>query len=107
MSKNSTLIHNTVVLTAITLVAGAVLGGVHFITSGPIEAQKKATADAAMKSVFADASSFEAVEWDAKDPAFAQTLLDAGLDQTNVYSVSKALDGSGNVVGYVVDAGNN
>ena len=56
MSKNSTLIHNTVVLTAITLVAGAVLGGVHFITSGPIEAQKKATADAAMKSVFADAS---------------------------------------------------
>ncbi len=107
MSKNASLVHNCVVLTVITLAAGCILGGVHYITAGPIAAQKKATSDAAMKEVFADAASFEEIEWDSKDSDFADVLTEAGLDQTNVYSVSKALDASGNQLGYVVDAGNN
>ncbi|MEE1115208.1 MAG: FMN-binding protein [Eubacterium sp.] len=107
MSKKQTsLVHDTIIITVITLAAGILLGLVHGITAGPIAAQQAATKAASQKAVFADAESFEAVaDWDAD--SFAQNLLDAGLDQTTVNGVDIAKDGSGNTLGYVVDASNN
>lgn len=104
--KETGVVHDTVILTIITLVAGLALGGVHMVTAGPIAATQQAAQDAAQKEVFPDADSFSEVEsFDAA--AFTEKLPDLGLDQTTVYSVSQASDAKGNKLGYVVDAGNN
>ncbi len=106
MSKKETgVVHDTIILTIITLAAGAVLGGVHHITAEPIAAQEIAATEAAQKAVFAEAASFEDLGLD--ESAFTAVLEAAGIDQTSVYSVSEALDASGNMLGYVVDSGNN
>lgn len=99
------LIHDTLVLTVITIVAGAVLGGVHHITAAPIAAQEQATKEAAQKEVFADAESFKDLDVDADK--IASALADAGIDQTSVNSIAEADDASGSKVGYVIDATNN
>jgi electron transport complex protein RnfG len=104
--KDKGVVHDTIVLTIITLAAGLVLGGVHHLTAEPIRAQQQATQEAAQKQVFPDAKSFRKVKWNASDADFAKALEDAGIDQTTVNAVSEALDGSGEKIGYVVDATN-
>lgn len=102
--KNA-LVHDTLILTLITIVAGAALGGVHHITAAPIAAQEQATKEAAQKEVFADADSFKDLDVDADK--IASVLTEAGIDQTSVNSIAEADDASGSKVGYVVDATNN
>lgn len=102
--KDKGVVHDTIVLTIITLVAGLVLGGVHHITAGPIAAQEKATQEAAQREVFADAEQFERIEVD--DSTITKALEDAGLTRTTVNAVYKAEDGSGSTLGYVVDSTN-
>lgn len=46
------IIKDTLVLFAITLIAGLLLGGVYSITKTPIEAQTKAKTEKAYKAVF-------------------------------------------------------
>ena len=46
------IIKDTLVLFAITLIAGLLLGGVYKITKSPIEAQAKAKTEKAYKAVF-------------------------------------------------------
>ncbi|MFI3237320.1 MAG: RnfABCDGE type electron transport complex subunit G [Lachnospiraceae bacterium] len=64
------LIKNTLILTMITLVAGLFLGLVYEITKEPIAAAQEAAKQAAYKEVFADASSFVALD------GFEVTVID-------------------------------
>lgn len=98
---NKKIVHDALVLTAFTLVLGFILGAVNEITKGPIAATNKAAQEAAYKEVFADADSFEA---DAEfDGAKAAEII-AGSEYPNdeIMSVNKALDASGNIIGYVI-----
>uniref|UniRef100_I5AVS1 Ion-translocating oxidoreductase complex subunit G n=1 Tax=Eubacterium cellulosolvens (strain ATCC 43171 / JCM 9499 / 6) TaxID=633697 RepID=I5AVS1_EUBC6 len=104
--KDKGVVHDTIILTIITLAAGLVLGGVHHITAEPIQKQQEATQKAAQKQVFPEAKNFKAVEWDASNTDFAKALEEAGIDQTTVSAVSEAQDASGAKIGYVVTAAN-
>ena len=58
----SKIIKDTMSLTAITLVAGLALGGVHAITEEPIAQQQEKAKIEAYQEVFEDADSFETIE---------------------------------------------
>ncbi|MCI8342129.1 MAG: RnfABCDGE type electron transport complex subunit G [Firmicutes bacterium] len=77
------------ILLIITAVAAALLGVVQSVTAEPIRISEEAAQVAAMQAALPEASSFEEIESD-----FGGTIT----------SASKGLDGSGNVIGYVVTA---
>lgn len=82
------ILKNTLILTAITVIAGTALGLVYEITKEPIaQAKEKETQEACLQ-VFPDADAFEV----------ADVKLTEGIDQ--VYTVKKA----GADVGYVITA---
>lgn len=95
------IVKNTLILTAITLVSGLLLGFVYDITEQPIKnAQEKAKQEA-YKSVLSDAKEFEAyADFDAKEAASA--LSDAGLTSDSIDEVAAGKDGSGETIGYVI-----
>lgn len=103
--NKSGFMKDAIVLFIITLVSGICLGGVYEMTKGPIaEAQIKAN-EAAYKMVFAEAESFAQDEELSAAVTASEDVL-AGLDYGNVV-VDDALiatDGSGAVVGYVVNS---
>ena len=95
------LVKDALVLTCITVVAGLALGFVYELTKAPIA---KAQADAlqqAYQSVFADAASFGDLEGFDSDKATA-IVQDAGYTDDTIDNCVEALDGSGNVLGYVI-----
>ena len=104
--KETSLGHDIIVITVITLIAGLLLGLVHTITAGPIAAQEEKTRIETQKAVFPSAETFEAVEGIDADEALIQAVADAGLTKTAVNAVDVALDGSGNQLGYVVTSMN-
>lgn len=96
---NKQIVHDALILTAFTLVLGFVLALVYGITKPSIDAANLAAAQAAYQEVFADAASFETVEFD-KDAA--NTLVsDAGYSDT-IGDIQNALDANGNSLGYVI-----
>ena len=98
---NKKIVHDALILTAFTLVLGFLLGAVYEITTEPIAAAEKAALDEAYKVVFADAASFEEdTEFDA---AKAAEVLAANYSKDEITAVNKALDASGNVLGYVIN----
>lgn len=93
------MIKNTGILLVITLVAGLALGLVYQITKEPIAAQEAKAKQEACQEVFQDAVSFETMETGKiKEAEWAA----AGFGQENVDEVMSALDGSGNLLGYVI-----
>ena len=88
------IIKDTSVLFLITLVAGLLLGGIYEITKEPIERQKELKTIQAYQDVFEDAVSFEALE-------LAMPEEQNWSDTIN--STNKAMDGNGNLLGYVID----
>lgn len=95
------IVHDAVILTVITLVAGFLLGLVHDVTLDPIAKANYDKEQAAYKTVFADAASFEEyADFDAD--AATQTAIDAGYANDLVEGAQVALDGSGNALGYVI-----
>ena len=106
MKKETSLGHDIVIITIITLVAGLLLGLVHTVTAGPIAAQQEKTRIETQQAVFADASTFEAVAGIKADAALIQAVADAGLTKTQVDAVDIAYDASGNPLGYVVTSSN-
>lgn len=96
---NKRIIHDALILTAFTLVLGLVLGGVYFITKEPIDAANKAAAEAAYKEVFQEAASFNKKEYDVD--AANKVVADGGYSDT-VDDIEEAVDGSGNIIGYVI-----
>lgn len=94
-------VKDALILFAITLVAGLLLGVVYDITKEPIAAQKEKAKTEACRNVFADAEGFGAYE--EFDGAQAVTVMEeAGVTGAEIEEVMYAKDASGEVLGYVM-----
>ena len=94
---------DALILFVITLVSGCLLGGVYQVTKEPIEKATIAANNKAYKAVFNEAESFDPD--DALTAAVEGCNADlAGMDfgGVKVENVLKAVDGSGNQLGYVI-----
>ena len=95
------VIKDAMILFAITLVAGLLLGVVYDVTKAPIAAQKEKAKTEACQNVFADAASFEVYEGFTTEAA-ASVLAEAGITGADIDEVMTAKDESGTAVGYVL-----
>lgn len=95
------------ILFAITLVAGACLGGVYEITKAPIEAANQAAKEAAYRTVLADAVSFQADDFTAAMEKANADVAGLGFGNVTVDECATGLDASGAVLGYAVTASSN
>ena len=96
------IVKNTLILTAITVVSGFLLGVVYGITKEPIAEAQENTKQEAYRSVLSDASSFETMEdFDAADAA--SILEETGYSSDEITEVAEGIDDSGETVGYVVN----
>lgn len=95
------VIKDAMILFAITLVAGLLLGVVYDVTKAPIAAQKEKAKTEACQNVFADAASFEVYEGFTTEAA-AAVLTEAGMTGADIDEVMTAKDASGAVAGYVL-----
>lgn len=95
------MIKDALILFAITLIAGLMLGVVNDITKEPIAQQEQRAKNEACQNVFAAADSFEAQE--LADPAqIEQVLADAGISGADIDELMAAKDASGALLGYVI-----
>lgn len=97
---NKKIVHDALILFAFTVVLGLLLGVVYGITKEPIDKVNYEKTQAAYKQVFADADSFE--EYADFDADAAAALLAENGYEDEIEAVNKALDASGNVIGYVM-----
>jgi len=98
-NEKKSMIKDALILFAITLAAGLLLGFVYDVTKEPIAEQKAKAKAEACKNVFAAADSFEAMAGEDGPTAYfvAGEDLNADIDE-----VMRALDGSGQLLGYVI-----
>lgn len=95
------IIKNTLILTAITLVAGLLLGLVYEVTKNPIAIAQENAKQEAYQTVLQDASSFE--EYTDFDESEAESVLkEAGYESDDIKEVAIAKDKSGEDAGYVI-----
>lgn len=95
------IVKNTLILTAITVVAGCLLGLVYEITKAPIAQAQENAKQEAYKTVLADAANF--VLFDEFDEAeAADALAEAGYTADDITEVAVAEDASGEEMGYVI-----
>ena len=94
-------IKDALILFAITLVAGLLLGVVYDITKEPIAAQKEKAKTQACQNVFETASSLEAYE-NFDMGAASAVLAEAGITGADIDEIMYAKDASGSVLGYVI-----
>ncbi|XCP83492.1 RnfABCDGE type electron transport complex subunit G [Roseburia hominis] len=92
------IIKNTLILTAITVIAGLALGAVYEVTKAPIAKAQEAAKQEACQQVFPEADSFEAMEVDADAAAKAIEAMGTNATVDEVYAAK--VDGSD--AGYVV-----
>lgn len=108
MNKDrKSMLRDAVVLFAITLIAGLILGGVYQVTKEPIAAQKEKARQEACREVFAEAASFEAVDSQAGEGAEYRTPRDGdwterGYGGVDIGEVMRAADAGGGSLGYVI-----
>lgn len=93
---------DALILFAITLVAGACLGGVYEATKEPIAAANLAAKEAAYRTVLPDASSFESDDMTEVIASANGEISGLGYGNVMVEEAAIALDGSGTPMGYVV-----
>ena len=94
------IIKNTLILTAITVVSGLLLGVVYNVTKEPIAQAQENTKQEAYRAVLADASSFETLDFDAESTL---SLLTAnGYTSDTITVVADGKDNSGETNGYVI-----
>lgn len=94
------IIKNTLILTAITLVSGLLLGFVHELTAAPIAEQEALAKAKAYAEVFPSADSFNEVT-DVAGPA--GRMAEKGYTSQEINEIAEALDASGNVIGHVIN----
>ena len=94
------IVKNTLILTAITVVSGLLLGVVYDITKEPIAQAQENTKQEAYRTVLSDASEFETVEFDAD--AAASLLSENGYTSDVITEIAEGTDASGETVGYVI-----
>lgn len=99
---NKEMIKNALILCAITIVAGLLLGGVYEITKSAREEQQEKTKTNSYKEVMADADSFK--EMDVNYDKIKSLLEAYDITEKNaiVDVCIKALDKEGNIIGYVI-----
>ncbi len=103
MTKNSdvkSMLKDAGILFAITLIAGLVLGFVYELTKEPIRVQQELAIQKACKEVFAEAESFELLEY-VPAAAMQAEIADKGVEIGKVY---EAKDANGTCKGYVVES---
>lgn len=98
-NEKKSMIKDALILFAITLVAGLLLGFVYDVTKEPIAQQKAKAKAEACKNVFAAAETFEAVMGEDGPTAFFVADKDSNVD---IDEVMRALDSSGQLLGYVI-----
>lgn len=94
------IVKNTLILTAITLVSGLLLGVVYGITKEPIAQAQENTKQEAYRTVLSDASEFAAVDFDAD--AAASVLEESGYTSDTITEIAEGTDESGETIGYVI-----
>ena len=95
------IVKNALILTAITLVSGLLLGGVYEITKEPIQASKEKAKQEAYKSVMSDAEKFEEDKiFDAKEAD--KILKENKIKGCYLSEVAVGKDKSGKEIGYVI-----
>ena len=95
---NKKIVHDALILMAFSLVLGGILGAVYQITLPAITQAEYEKTQAAYQAVFADAESFENLEF---DKAEAEAMMTSGGFKDSIDNVQKAMVG-GEVAGYVV-----
>lgn len=96
------IIKNTLILFAITLVAGLLLGIVYEVTKAPRKKQEELAQQKAYAAVFKDADNFKEQKYDKKK--LEKFLSKNGIKTSiaRVEGVVSALDKDGNELGYVI-----
>lgn len=98
-NEKKSMIKDALILFAITLVAGLLLGFVYDVTKEPIAQQKAKAKAQACKNVFAAAETFEPVLSEDGPTAYFMTGKDSNVD---IDEVMQALDSTGQLMGYVI-----
>lgn len=98
MSKK--IVHDALILTAFTLILGFILGGVYAITKEPIALAEADAKNAAYRTVFTDADSFEPL--DGFDKKEATEAVGAAGFKDSVDDVQVAKNSGGEALGYVI-----
>lgn len=98
-NEQKSMIKDALILFAITLAAGLLLGFVYNVTKEPIAQQKAKAKAEACKNVFAAAETFEPVMSEDGPTAFFMAGEDSNVD---INEVMQALDASGQLIGYVI-----
>ncbi len=93
------MLKDAMILFAITLIAGLVLGFVYELTKDPIRLQEEKAIQEACRAVFEDAANFEKMEYTPSD-TLAEELKANGVEIGSAY---EAQDASGNHLGFVVE----
>lgn len=100
------IVKDALVLTLITLIAGCALGLVYEITKEPIAKASEAATQEAYKEVFETANSFTDLENFDADKAneviATKGYTDGTVTTCEVVNCVKAVDATGNLLGYVV-----
>lgn len=92
------IIKNTLILTAITVIAGAALGAVYEITKAPIALAQAEAKQEACQEVFPEADAFELMEVDADAAVKAAEDMGALATVDEVYAAKVGSD----IAGYVI-----
>ena len=95
---NKKIVHDALILMAFSLILGAILGAVYQITLPAITQSEYEKTQEAYRAVFADAESFENLEFDA---TAAAEMMTAGGFKDTIDNVQKAIAG-GETIGYVI-----
>lgn len=103
MKKQSGFVKDAIILFAITLISGLVLGFVYDVTKAPIAAAAKAAKNEAYAVVFPDAKDFAENESEtAKIAETAEEIAGKGFGHVSINEVVDAKDETGNGVGRVI-----
>lgn len=98
-NEKKSMIKDALILFAITLVAGLLLGFVYDVTKEPIAQQKAKAKAEACKNVFAAAETFEPMLNEDGSTAYFMAGKDSNVD---INEVMRALDSAGQLMGYVI-----
>lgn len=94
------MLKDALILIIITVVAGAALGFVFYITKEPIAIMEEQTRQEAYREVYPEASDFQAV--DLNTLSKASDWEEKGFANVNIDECLLAKDGAGEVTGYVI-----
>lgn len=96
------IIKNALILAAITLIAGLLLGAAHQVTLEPIQKQQEKEKQESCQNVFPEAASFEEVTMsDAEKAELTAALIGHGFEAQTIDELLLAKDASGATIGLV------